>query len=61
MKKVISKKEVSDFVKSLGGNTAYSGREKTMFIKDPHPFDNDIELKVLDKFGYSLPFKLAIK
>lgn len=53
------KKTVTDFVKSLGGQTAYSGKTKTMFIKDPHPFDNDIEGKVLDKFGFGLPFKLA--
>lgn len=53
------KKIVSDFVKKLGGQTAYSGKTKTMFIKDPHPFDNDIEKKVLDKLGYGLPFRLA--
>lgn len=53
------KKVVSNFVKSLGGQTSYSGKTKTMFIKDPHPFDNDIEKKVLNKFGFGLPFKLA--
>lgn len=53
------KRIVSDFVKSLGGQTAYSGKRKEMFIKDPHPFDNDIEKKVLEKFGYGLPFKIS--
>lgn len=54
------KKQVTDYVKSIGGETAYSGKTKTMYIiSDPHPFDNDIEKKVLLKFGYSLPFKLA--
>lgn len=56
------KKQVTDYVKSLGGETAYSGKTKTMYIiSNPHPFDNDIEKKVLLKFGYALPFKLATK
>lgn len=53
------KKVVSNFVKSLGGKTAYSGKTKTMFIKEPHPFGNDIKKKVLDKFGVGLPFRLV--
>ena len=53
------KKVVSNFVKSLGGKTAYSGKTKTMFIKDPNPLGNDIEKKVLDKFGFGLPFRLV--
>lgn len=53
------KKEVSDFVKALGGSVSYMGSKKILFITDPHPFDNDIEKKVIDKFGYGLPFKLA--
>ena len=53
------KKQVTDYVKSLGGNTAYSGNTKTMFIKnDPHPFDNYIESLVIEKFGFGLPFSL---
>lgn len=56
----IMKKQVTDFVKSLGATTAYSGKTRTMYIKDdPHPFDNDIEKKVIDKFGFGLPFRIA--
>lgn len=55
------KKIVSDFVKSLGGQTAYSGKTKTMFVKAPHPLDSEIEEKVLDKFGFGLPFRLTTK
>lgn len=53
------KNKVKQFVKSLGGTTAYSGKTKTMFIlNDPHPFDCDIEHKCIVEFGFGLPFKL---
>jgi hypothetical protein len=51
------KKIVSDFIKSLGATTAYSGKSKTMYIKGS--FNEDIEQKVLDNFGFNLPFKIA--
>jgi hypothetical protein len=53
------KKLVSDFIKSFGATTSYSGKTKTMFIKNAFVEDFDIEEKVLDKFGYDLPFKIA--
>lgn len=52
------KEIITDFVEQLGGTTKYSGKQKTMFISDPHPFDNDIEKKLIEKFGYGLPFKI---
>lgn len=52
------KKQVTDFVKSLGGITNYSGKDKTMYIKGTNA--DDISDKVLDKFGYNLPFTLSI-
>jgi hypothetical protein len=53
------KKLVSDFIKSFGATTAYSGKTKTMYIKNASIEDFDIEEKVLDKFGFGLPFKIA--
>lgn len=53
------KKIVSDFIKSFGATTAYSGNTKTMYIKNASIEDYDIEQKVIDKFGYGLPFKIA--
>ena len=53
------KKLISNYVKELNGQTHYSGKTKTMFIQDPNSFDNYIERKVLEKFGFGLPFKLA--
>jgi hypothetical protein len=53
------KKQVSDFVKSLGATTAYSGRKKTMYIKNASIEDFDIEEQVISKFGYGLNFKIA--
>jgi hypothetical protein len=50
------KKQVTDYVKYLGGQTAYSGKTKTMYINDK--IGNSIELKVLEFFGYGLPFGL---
>ncbi len=51
------KKIVSDFIKSLGCETSYSGNEKRMFIKGKNA--NEVEMKVLKKFGYGLPFGLS--
>lgn len=48
------KKQVEIFVKSLGGNTRYSGNLKTMFINGP----DSIEAAVVEKFGYGLEFTL---
>ena len=53
------KKLVSDFIKSFGATTAYSGKTKTMYIKNASVEDFDIEQKVLDNFGFGLPFKIA--
>lgn len=52
------KKLVSDFIKSFGATTAYSGKTKTMYIKNVDVNDFDIELTVLAKFGYGMPFKI---
>ena len=52
------KKKVSDFIKSFGATTAYSGRTKTMYIKNASVEDFDLEQKILDQFGYGLPFKI---
>jgi hypothetical protein len=52
------KKLVSDFIKSFGATTAYSGKNKTMYIKKSFIEDYDIEQKVLDNFGYGLGFKI---
>ena len=52
------KKQVSDFVKSLGGTASYSGKHKIMFIDNNGIEDGLIELRVVEKFGYGLPFKL---
>jgi hypothetical protein len=51
------KKIVSDFAKSFGVETFYSGKTKTMYFNSNQPID--IEQKIIDKFGYSLPFKLS--
>lgn len=48
------KTEVTNFVKSLGGSTKYSGKTKTMYISS-----TAIEESVIGKFGYSLPFALS--
>jgi len=54
------KNQVTQYVKSLGGTTAYSGKSKTMFINDPKKDEpiQSIESVLLIKFGFSLPFKL---
>lgn len=53
------KKKVSDFVKSLGATTSYSGKRKTMYIKVSKHEHWDIEMSILDKFGFSLRFRLS--
>lgn len=53
------KKQVSDFVKSLGGQTSYSGNTKTMWIDHAFIQNHDIEDMVIKKFGYGLHFRLA--
>ncbi len=54
------KKEVTDYVKSLGGSTNYSGKSKIMFITDPVTRIDKyfIESCIISKFGFVLPFKL---
>lgn len=55
------KKVISDFVKSLGGSTEYSGRTRTMFINDPKKGQQieSIEAAVYNKWGFEiLPFDL---
>lgn len=56
------KKEVMQYVKLLGGTTMYSGKRKLMFINEPFILENvlnpTIEDMVLQKFGYSLKFKI---
>lgn len=54
------KKKVSDFVKSLGGTTGYSGKRKTMFIHgSPKVRSEHLQMAVIKMFGYELPFKLS--
>ena len=53
------KKQVSDFIKSFGAKAIYSGKNKTMYIKNASVEDYDIEEKVIARFGYGLPFKIA--
>ena len=50
------KKIVENFIRSLGGSTNYSGNKRIMYINDLKSID--IEQKVVEKFGYTLPFKL---
>ena len=54
------KKQVEQFIFSLGGNPSYSGNTKTMYITDH--FKNDrthsIEEGIVNKFGKELPFRL---
>jgi len=54
------KKIVLEFIKSFGATTSYAGKTKTMYIKNVSMEDFDIEQKVLDKFGYGLPFKISL-
>lgn len=51
------KKKVIKYVKSLGGVALYSGHDKTMYILGAR--STHIQEKIIDKFGYNLPFKLA--
>jgi hypothetical protein len=49
------KKKVAKFINSLGGQSSYSGKRRTMFI---HKNTNDIESKVIQEFGYGILFRL---
>lgn len=53
------KKVVANYVRSMGGRTFYSGHSKTMYMSIPNGID--IEAKVLERFGYNLPFRIALK
>lgn len=53
------KKQVAEFIKSLGGTSGYSGKTKTMYVKGGSIMAYDIEIKVIEVFGYGLPFKMA--
>ena len=46
------KKIIADYVKSLGGSAAYSGKTRTMYINDPKDWDDiqSIELVIYNKF-----------
>lgn len=55
------KKLISDYVKSLGGSTNYSGKSSIMYIND-HQFSATKQTIVeclYNKFGFDLPFKLV--
>lgn len=55
------KKKVADFIKSLGAKTAYSGKNRTMYIKVQKKSGKgkfDVEDSVLEKFGMGLFFRL---
>jgi hypothetical protein len=54
------KKIVAAYIFSLGGNPAYSGNDKTMYITDPHKYTpvESIESACYRNFGFHLPFKL---
>lgn len=55
------KKQITDFIRSLGGKAAYSGKTKTMHITAPFSANNqkqEIAEKVKSKFGPDLPFNL---
>lgn len=49
------KRIVQQFIASFGCSSSYSGKTKTLYIND---LSKEIELKILDKFGYALHFKL---
>lgn len=54
------KKEIQEYISSLGGQSHYSGKDKIMYIDDPkkdQPIQS-IEEVILNKFGFSLLFKL---
>ena len=53
------KKQVTGFIKSFGATTAYSGKAKTMYIKNASIEDYDLEQRVLEKFGFGLAFKIS--
>lgn len=60
------KNKVSEFVKSMGGSTHYSGETKTMYIRFLKCKRPELKLtlsqlhkRVINRFGYGLTFKLA--
>jgi hypothetical protein len=53
------KKQVLNFIKSMGATATYSGKYRTMYIKNASVEDIDIEEKIIEKYGYGLPFKIA--
>lgn len=55
------KKQISDFIKSLGERTAYSGKTKTLYIK-PVYIENlyNITDKVIARFGDKISFEIRI-
>lgn len=54
------KKQVEQFIFSLGGSPSYSGKIKTMYITDPlkKSEKQSIEDCIYTLFGFELPFKL---
>jgi hypothetical protein len=48
------KNQIKTFVRNLGGQVRYSGKQKTMYISEAH------HEPVLKAFGLGLPFKLGI-
>jgi hypothetical protein len=58
------KKQVQDYISSIGGTSCYSGNTKTLYITDLKlpMFSNvtqSIEECVFIKFGFWLPFKIT--
>ena len=51
------KQQVQQFAKSHSINSFYSGKQKTMFFEKRGTVD--MEELVIEKFGFSLPFKIA--
>jgi len=57
------KREILNYVKSLGEQAYYSGKKKTMYVTDKF-VNTDIpmqstECAILQKFGFGLHFKLS--
>ncbi len=50
-----TRKEVERFIIANGGKPHYSGKRNTLFIAS---YSEKCESKVIDQFGYGLPFKL---
>lgn len=54
------KKIVSKFLSEIGCSCEYSGKTQTLFINDPLKTMRHVsaEEMVINKYGYSLPFRL---